>query len=50
MRLFGIVFDHDDGVNDRTIGGKLDTAWIKTQVSPLICTESNRELLKCNEL
>ncbi len=30
--LFGSVFPHDDSVNDRTPGLKLDTNWRRTQV------------------
>lgn len=33
--LFGGVFAHDDSVNDRTPGKKLDTNWQKTQVQML---------------
>ena len=40
MRLFGGVFGHDDAVNDRTVGGKLDRSWLKTQVRPFSCRES----------
>ena len=32
QRLYKFIFPHDDSVNDRTEGGKLDRAWQTTNV------------------
>ncbi len=32
QELFGCVYPHDDSVNNRENGGKLDQSWVRTQV------------------
>ena len=47
MRLYDFVFPHDDAVNDRAAGGKLETAWGATKVCPRPAIQHSNEGVLC---